>query len=713
MFKNSYKKMFITACSFILSVILLVGFPVSAAENKTSSVGTEEVPYESYTYWEDFGSGAKTPVYSKPMYKVNTVITADMLGLENITKLGDICTDDNGNVYILDAGSSKIYILDNKYTLQSELEIIGENKEKLTLKDASGIFVTNGSIYVADTNNGRVIVTDLNGVVKNILARPNSRLVPDSFNYRPIKIVVDSKNYTYIACDGSYYGALVYSPEMEFLGFYGANTVNATATDVLQNLFNKFFSNDIKKGSSVLALPYQFNDMVVGPQDFIYTATGNTGSSQQKGQVSVMNPGGKNILDKENYNFADSRIGSYNRVTYIQDIGGIDVDDDGFFYALDRTYGRIFFYDQECNLLSVFGGSMGQSTQKGTFRLSNSIALAGNDVLVGDGLKNTITVFSITEYGQKVRAAQLKTLDDEFVAASEDWLNILKDDSNSQLAYRGLANASYYQGEYEDAIYYSKLGADREIYGRAFSKIRQAFLEKWFALIFFGIILLSVGIIYFLVMKNKKGIVLIKNERFRVMTSSIAHPFDSFRKIKEKNLGSLPLALAILGLYYIVEATLDVVKGFSFNHFDASSYNSFFVLLRTVGLVVLWTVANWLVCVLMGGIGKLKEIFIVTCYCLLPLIFAGVLDMVLSNILVPEEYVFMGIVSTVCLLYTLFMLIVAIMKIHDFSFGRFLGTTILTILSMLIIVFLIFLIFLLAQQVYGWFYTLFVEIRFR
>ena len=53
------------------------------------------------------------------------------------------------------------------------------------------------------------------------------------------------------------------------------------------------------------------------------------------------------------------------------------------------------------------------------------------------------------------------------------------------------------------------------------------------------------------------------------------------------------------------------------------------------------------------------------------------------------------------------------MKVHDFGFGRFLGTTVLTLLSMLIIVFLMFLIILLAQQVVSWLMTLYIEIRYR
>ena len=713
MFKSKHRKWLLAIISLCICVVFLSGMTVSAAERKTSSLGTDEVPYESYTYWDDYGSSSKTAVYCKPMYTVKSVITSETLDNNEIVKLGDVCADENGDVYLLDTGASVVYMTDREYKLKKIIKITDSTGTQSALKDASGIFVKDGTIYIADTGNGRVIVANPGGVIVKELLRPDSKLIPETFNYRPTKVVVDSKNYTYIACDGSYYGALVYSPDMEFLGFYGANTVKASAMDILQNIFNKFFSNDIKKGSSVLALPYQFNDMVVGPQDFIYTATGTTGESQQSGQISVMNPGGKNILDNEDYNFADVKIGSYKRVIYVQDIAGIDVDSDGFFYALDRTYGRVFWYDRECNILSVFGGGMGEGAQKGTFRLPNAIALAGSDVLVGDGLKNTVTVFGITEYGQRVRSAQLKTLDDEFESAEEDWLGILKEDSNSQLAYRGLALASYSAGDNDKAIYYAKLGADRETYSKVFSKVRQSFFEKWFAAIFFGIIVLAGGVIYLLLLKKKKGIVLIKNNRVQVMLSSIAHPVEAFRKVKENNAGSMTIAVIILGLFYAVEATADTLKGFAFNYFDASSYNSFYVFLRTVGLVVLWSFSNWLVCVLLGGIGKLKEIFTVTCYCLLPVIFASVIDIIGSNILVPDEYVFIEILNTFCLIYTGFMLIIATMRIHDFSFGKFVGTTLLTVISMLIIVFLLFLIFLLAQQVYGWFYTLFVEIRFR
>ena len=75
--------------------------------------------------------------------------------------------------------------------------------------------------------------------------------------------------------------------------------------------------------------------------------------------------------------------------------------------------------------------------------------------------------------------------------------------------------------------------------------------------------------------------------------------------------------------------------------------------------------------------------------------------------------IMIGIFMTVCSLYSLFMLIIGIMRIHDYEFGKFLGTSIFALAGMLIIIFLIFLVYLLTQQVIGWFGTLFVELYYR
>ncbi len=58
-------------------------------------------------------------------------------------------------------------------------------------------------------------------------------------------------------------------------------------------------------------------------------------------------------------------------------------------------------------------------------------------------------------------------------------------------------------------------------------------------------------------------------------------------------------------------------------------------------------------------------------------------------------------------------LAVGVMKVHNYEFGKFVGTTVVTVIAMIIIVFLIFMVCLLAQQVYGWIATVFTEIIYR
>ena len=705
------------SAAFILLLALLLttmASPAMATTQVTSSASAKEGPYESYTYW-GLGGSSKSISYMKPVYEIKTTISASSMGIPLMSKISDVCSDKNGNVYILDSDAAQIHILNNEYEYQYTLSSFTYEGEEQSILGAAGIYERDGLLYIGNTKQSCVLVMDTQGNVLAKLGKPESRLIPEGFNYAPQKVAVDSKGYMYVSCDGSYYGAIVFSPELEFLGFYGANTVPVTVLDFLTGLVEDLFANDVKKGASALALPYQIVDLAVGSEDFIYTATGRqTKLYTMTGQVSVMNPGGKNILaNSTSYNFADTAVGVYNSRTLIQNISGIDVDEDGFFYIVDSSYGRVYWYDEECNLMGVFGGSMGTGTQKGTTQYAKGVALNGLDVMVFDDTKNTVNIFGLTDYGKLLRTAQIETLMDNYAEALMLWEDVLAQDQNSQLAYRGLAKGYYTLGENDKAAEYAKLGSDRDTYANAFEKQRTAFLEKWFAPLFVAVVLLVVGLIVFSVFKKKKQFKFIRNEKVKVMTGSIAHTVESFRLVKEKQMGSLPLAFGLLIAYYLISAVSDVAKGFAFNYFNAADYSSFYVMLRTVGLVVLWTVANWLVCVLLGGIGKLKEIFIVTCYSLIPLIFSEVLSLVLSYVMIPDEFAFVEIFQTACLLYTAFMLIVGIMRVHDFEFGRFLGTTVLTLLSMVIIVFLIFLVILLAQQVFSWVMTLYIEIRYR
>lgn len=708
MMKRKYIRIFLAVIS---AVILLPQLGISAVNEQGASVNSQEIPYSSYTYWEGINAEKKA-VYAKPMYDFEKFISSRDIGGSNDSSIKDLAVGQD-KIYVLDSGLGKVYVLDTDYHYIKTIENISYHGETLNFEGACGIYAdSRGAVYIADTGHQRVIVTDLSAEVKNILLLPDSSLIPTDFLYKPVKVAVDGNGYIYIVSEGAYYGAILYSPEMEFLGFFGANSVKGTIKTFLTNIWNKLFSNDQKRAADELSLPYTITDITIGPDNFVYTATGRAADkdSVQTGQICMFNPGGTEVLKAADFNFADSKTGKFEKQPVMQNISGVAVDNDGYMYILDITYGRIFIYDGEMNILSAFGGSINITEQKGMFKSANAIELCGKDIIVSDMQKNGISVFKITPYGELVKQADTLTLNGEFLQSLDLWENILNEDRNNQLAYRGIAKAMYDKGEYEEALHYSKVGYDRETYGKAFKNIRNIWLEKHFFIIFTVFVILIAGICLFAGYKKKKGIILFKSLKIKTFLSCTAHPVDSFREIKEKKVGSVTISVILMLSLYVITVLSDMAGGFIYTSYDPDSYNSLYVLFSTVGLVLLGTASNWLVCTLLGGIGKLKEIYIVICYSLIPAILAYVLKLVLSNVLVKDESTFVGIIMTALFLYAVFMLIVGLMRIHDYEFGRFLFTMALTLCVMVIIIFLIFLVFMLAQQVYGWIATIVVEL---
>ena len=701
-------KLILPKIVFILVLMVLMSaFPVLASSS-------DEIPYESYTYWENYSGTEKKAVYSKPMYQPDFIIDAECFSVKSFTTLADVCSDDNGNVYILDGGASVIYVLDKDYNHIKTVSSVLKDGEKLSFTGAKGIFVSGKEIYISDTENARVLKIDYNGKFIDEFLVPDSNLIPDGFEYRPIKTAIDSRGYLYILCDGSYYGAILYSPENEFLGFYGANTTKGGILQAVEIIFNKLFMTNTKLSQSESKLPFQITDLYMDSENFVYTCTGRTEVQEtQSGQIRRFSPGGIMTKDTSTINFADISLGTVKGEKLSQDLLGISLDDDNYIYALDSAYGRIFLYDKDYKLLSAFGAGLGRGEQLGTFALPCAIETNGDDVLVCDSANNNVTVFKITDYGKLVKTARKMTIDGDYEESKALWQEVLSLDKNSQLAYNGLAKALYVEGEYKQAMEYAKLGIDKETYGQAFKWVRREYIKDNFIWIFLIAVVALGALCAALVYLTKHKVTLLSNPKVNVMFSSVAHPFDSFTKVKYNNLGSLPLSFIILIVFYITTIIKTTKGGYLYSSHNPAEFNSLYIIIRTFGLVILWAVSNWAVCALRGGIGKLKEIFIVTCYSLIPIIFGNIIYVILTNIMLPTEAGFLSVLMNAFTIYAAFMLIIGIMKVHDYEFGKFITTTIMTIVGMAIILCLIVLIIILVQQLGAFAITIIMEIAYR
>lgn len=700
---------------FIVALLLMISAcPVVSAQSSSN------VPYNTYAYWEK--DSEREPVEIRSVYEVYKKFDGHTLGVENFEMPSDIACDKDGNLYILDSDNSRIVVVDSNMSLIKTIESPVYNDETLSFSGAKGIYLKDdGSIYLADTNGQRVLVFAQDGSLKQVIGLPEASVIPEDFNYAPIKVLTDSRDYIYVLSSGSYYGALVYSDSGEFLGFYGANTVKSDVLDVIGKLWDRLTQTDAKRASSIQKLPYQFISMDIDDNDFIYTLTGLTDSIWDvgTGQIRRLNPAGNNILKDKNglssdtLNFADeSDLLNDSGHPVLTSFSKLCVDSDGFVYAVDTTYGHIFIYDNMCNSFAVFGGGFGAGSQDGTFIRPESIAVYGDMLYVLDSLNSTVTVFRLTEYGKLYKQAQSLTLSGKYNDAAGLWNQVLSQDKNNLLAYRGLSKTALLNEDYDSAIKYSKLGFDQADYAIAFEQKRSEFISNniwWMLIIAVAIIAFAVWMMIGRKGKEKK----VSNSNISFALSSVVHPFDTFYRLKAKNEGSVVTAFIVLALFYVSTVLCDIYSGFSFEIFEAATYNSFETLLGSVGVALLFVIVNWGVCVLAQGKGKLKEIFMVTCFALIPEIFNAILQLVLTNILVPEEAAILTVITVVCHIVAAVVLCVGIMTIHEYDFFKFLGTTVLTVLGMFLVVFIIFMLFILFQELFGFIGSLFTEIFYR
>ena len=506
---------------------------VMAAVTLGTCVAYADEPYDGYNYdwWED-------PVPSQNGYVVDRVVTGADLGIGSLTEPADLFISDDEEIYIADTGykgtldpsmKGRIVIADKNFGLINSIEYLdfsdieewlADKKVELAEKQSqynklsdiyfdgpTGVFVDEDVVYVADNANDRVVSftveTDGNGVgygkVIRVFTRPNEDVYDANTTFNPSKVLVDAAGNVYICIKSITKGAVVFSKDGEFNGYFGANRVEATA-DVLMNAFWKliFTREQVKKMQR--NVPVEISNFDIDSDNFIYTVTES--KSVETDIIKKLNSAGTNIFINLGYadnTFGDALTKYYRGQTYSSQITDVDIGDNGTINLLDLKTGRVFQYDDECNLLFIFGG---KGAQKGTFTTVNAVESLGTNIYVLDGRKASITVFEQTEFGNLVHEAISLFNSGKYEEARAPWEEILRRDSNYWLAYIGLGNAYLNQGEYEAAmeyfLYNSKVG-----YNDAFKGWRMNFIRDNFTVIAIILVGLLVGVYVFASVRGK------------------------------------------------------------------------------------------------------------------------------------------------------------------------------------------------------------------
>lgn len=421
------------------------------------------MPYDtySYNYW---GEEVKEP----HSYLYSRTIAEKELG-SRLSYPQDMFVG-NGCLYIADTGNSRVLVTDMEGNIR--FEITG-------LSSPQGIFVTeDGHIYVADTGNSRVAEFDEEGRFLREIGRPETTLIADSQEYSPTKVVVDNAGRIYVIAYGINMGLVEFDSNGMFQGFMGATEVSVST---FEYIWKNYFSSEAQQERMETIVPTEYSNIFVDRDNFIYATINNLSNEDRESGADAirrLNPTGTDVLRRlGNYPI----IGDLETVTYGWDWSSfVDVaaTDYGCYFILDQTDGKIFAYDNDGVSLFVFGHS---GIKEGNFQKPVAIGLNEDEsrVYVLDNLLNSILVFDITEYGRNLLdAIRLNSIGDS-EGATLKWQAVLSRNSNSELAYVGLGKAYLTEGSYREAMECFELGNSKKYYTKAFSYYRKEMMERY------------------------------------------------------------------------------------------------------------------------------------------------------------------------------------------------------------------------------------------
>lgn len=193
---------------------------------------------------------------------------------------------------------------------------------------------------------------------------------------------------------------------------------------------------------------------------------------------------------------------------------------------------------------------------------------------------------------------------------------------------------------------------------------------------------------------------------------TIMHPFNCSYDIRFKEKGNMVFSIIILAVFFLTSIYQRQNTGYIFNNNKLSELNVFLQFVSVVLPFVLFVISNWIMAILMNGTGRFRDIWIYGAYCCVPFILGNVVSVWLSNILVREEP-FGGYVQVAGAAWSLVILFIGLMIMHEYGFTQNLFSCICTIFVMFILLFLIMLVGNLASDLYGFVMTVAKELIFR
>ncbi|MCQ2598245.1 MAG: hypothetical protein MJ181_10425 [Treponema sp.] len=436
-----------------------------------------------YDYW---GEVEKSP----DMYRVSSVMYASDLGLDVSLKnpSGLFCY--KNLVYILDSDNNRIieleYTADKTLVFRRVIDSFNANGADVitTFNSPKDMYINpeDETIFIADTNNSRVVKLDKDLNYLLSFVEPDDPTYEKGKTFMPEKVVTDVKGRAYVLAKNVNKGFIKYEYDGTFTSFYGASEVTYNFSDYL---WKKYFSTRAQREQMEQFVPTEYSNAYIDSTGFIF-ATVKTFSewdlrSDKAKPIRRLNALGKDILVKNgigsnggNLPIGDLMWGNAAGIKGPARFADVTVLDNEVYVVIDETRGRIFGYDNQGYLLYAFGG---KGNIQGYFRTPSAIEHCGRDLFVLDSQGCSLTVFTPTDLGHLVYNATEQYAEGKYDDAADTWSEVLLQNGTYDLAYVGIGKSYMRQKKYKDAMDYFGLKRDKKNYSKAFQYYRKEWIE--------------------------------------------------------------------------------------------------------------------------------------------------------------------------------------------------------------------------------------------
>ena len=469
----------------IFSLLLFLSFALFL------TLGSVSAAPSNYTYNYDFW---QEQVASPDAYRVGAYILGTALGVGHFRDPQGLFIREN-RIYICDSGNNRIIKLE-----------VRENNEHVVVANVSSTVIDgvvspfnyptdlfenrDGNLYIADTNNNRVLILDNNWNFIHAIYKPDDESLGDLTDFLPTKLVVDFANRVFVQARNINKGLMEFDSRWEFSGYMGANRVHVNIVDYVW----KLLSTQAQRDRMDLFIPTEYSNVALDKDGFVYV-TNSTGQTEPVRRLNAM---GQDILIRNGYEkpVGDLVVGNAGGIAGRSRFIDVVPFDNDSYACFDRTRGRIFMYDFQGNLLYAFGGI---GNREGSFTQPTALDRMGYSLYALDSRTAALTRFDLTGYGLLINQAINEYKAGRYEASAEVWEDVLKMNGNYDLAYIGIGRAALRQGDYQKAMRYYSLKYYREGYGKAFQLYRKQWTEEnlWWMLLILGTVVLLPVIVKF------------------------------------------------------------------------------------------------------------------------------------------------------------------------------------------------------------------------